>query len=77
MAGAYQGSLGHGPHRLTGDSFGVYTLHDYIYATGILSREDTDRLLRDGLIEAGMSKTQAYTIWSAVRAFGKSHYLCK
>lgn len=62
---------------LDGRFIGIYTLHDYIYTTGILSRDDADRILRDGLIEAGMSRSQAYTIWSAVRMFGKSHYLCK
>ena len=50
----------------------VWICHDYLYATGILSREDADKLMMDLLIERGMTKAKAYMIYSAVRIFGRA-----
>lgn len=47
----------------------VWICHDYLYATGILSREDADKFMRDLLIERGMSTAKTYIIYSAVRLF--------
>lgn len=54
---------------LDGRFLAVYCLHDYLYTTGILSRGDADKLLKKGLVEAGMGETKARTIYTAVNMF--------
>ncbi len=54
---------------LDGRFLAVYCCHDYLYTTGILSREDADKLLKKGLVEAGMGETKARTIYTAVKMF--------
>lgn len=58
----------------------AYLMHDMMYTrecgrnTHTFSREFADLVLREILISAGMSKFKAYTVWAAVRMFGKSSY---
>jgi hypothetical protein len=53
---------------------GVYTyaavLHDYLYHTGIVSKEDADKLFYDVMLELGVSKVKAYGMYKAVDMFG-------
>lgn len=59
---------------LDGRYLDVFAWHDWAYAEHILPRKIIDVLMRDMLIERGMSKTKANIIYYAVRAFGGSHY---
>lgn len=58
----------------------AYLMHDMMYTrecggnTHTFSRKFADLVLREILISAGMSKLKAYTVWAAVRMFGKSAY---
>lgn len=58
----------------------AYLMHDMMYTrecgrnTHTFSRKFADLVLREILISAGMSKFKAYTVWAAVRMFGKSAY---
>ena len=58
---------------LDGRYLHIYVLHDWCYLNGI-DRALADKTLLDLLILAGMRRTQAYTIYCAVRVFGGSHY---
>lgn len=48
----------------------IYVLHDWLFDTHVITRAQADRILLDLLILAGMRRSQAYTIYSAVRVFG-------
>jgi len=52
----------------------IFCLHDYLYSTKAVSRKKADKIMRDLLVEAGMSSVKAYSIYLAVRTFGGSHY---
>lgn len=58
---------------LDGRYIKIFCLHDWMYVEGI-DRALADRVMRDLLILAGMRKTQAYSIYYAVRVFGGSHH---
>lgn len=49
-------------------------LHDYLYATGLVSREDADEIFYQALIEDGLSVWRAKMMWTGVRVGGASHY---
>ena len=48
--------------------------HDWRYSQGRLPREECDRLLRDEMRQTGSGKIRSQAFYSAVRAFGASHY---
>lgn len=50
-----------------------WVIHDINYH-GFISRSWADELLRDMLIEAGMSEWKANAAYASVRMFGGSHY---
>lgn len=58
---------------LDGRYIKIFVLHDWMYDNGI-DRGIADKVMVNLLINAGMRKTQAYAIYSAVRVFGGSHY---
>jgi hypothetical protein len=51
------------------------TIHDFCYATGCVSRETADLLLREMMGERGFGWLRRWSIYAAVRAFGGSHYV--
>lgn len=57
-----------GPNRDAG------WLHDYLYATKLVSRAQADELFYRELIDDGCSTAMAKTMWFAVRTFAASHY---
>ena len=59
---------------LDGRYLHIYVLHDWLFETHFITRAQADRTLLDLLILAGMRRTQAYAIYCAVRAFGRSHW---
>lgn len=48
--------------------------HDWIYHTHSMSRKAADQLLRDVLIEDGVSEAKAWIMHSAVSNFGKPYW---
>lgn len=48
----------------------AYVLHDWLYETGILSKDEADKLLRDLVIELGLSKIKAYSIYYGLKIGG-------
>lgn len=58
---------------LDGRYIQIFVLHDWMYDNGI-DRDIADTVMVNLLINAGMRKTQAYAIYSAVRVFGGRHY---
>lgn len=52
----------------------AYSLHDGIYASGIMHRDLADDLLRGLARDSGYSRTKAGLICWAVNQFGASHY---
>lgn len=65
---AWMGDPYEGPNRDSG------LLHDYLYETCKVSREQADELFYRELMTDGDSKTSAYLKWKAVRMFAASHY---
>ncbi|MBS5530192.1 DUF1353 domain-containing protein [bacterium] len=49
-------------------------VHDYLYATGIFSRAEADRLYRKMLIADGYPHWKAWAVWTGVRIGGRNHY---
>lgn len=49
-------------------------IHDYLYATGFVSRAEADRFYRLSLIEDGYPAWKAWAVWIGVRIGGRSHY---
>lgn len=47
-------------------------LHDYLYTAKIVSKEDADMMLKEGMLVLGSSKVSAYLFWLAVHLFGKA-----
>ena len=45
-------------------------VHDYLYATGQMSRRDADVVFYDKMIALGVNKAKAWTMYRAVRMFG-------
>ena len=57
-------------HPLSSSNLPAALIHDALYATHLLSRAESDRILRDKLIDTGKNRIAAYTIWTGVRMFG-------
>lgn len=53
----------------------IFTWHDWAYYRHIMTRLVVDRMMLYWLIRAGMRKSQAYTIYYAVRLFGAKHWM--
>ena len=49
-------------------------LHDYLYATGEVSRRLADAVLREAVIVSGLAPWRAWAMYFAVRTFGASRY---
>lgn len=49
-------------------------LHDYLYATGEVSRRLADAVLREAVIVSGLAPWRAWIMYFAVRTFGASRY---
>ncbi len=49
-------------------------IHDYLYATAIVSREMADAVLREACAVEGVSAWQRFGIWAGVRLGGASHF---
>ena len=49
-------------------------VHDYLYATGKMSREAADEAFYLLMVEDGYPKIKAYVAWVGVRWGGSSHY---
>ena len=49
-------------------------LHDYLYATGVVSRRKADALFYEALIATGETRTGAYLMWLGVRVGGWSSW---
>ena len=52
----------------------VFVWHDWAYDNAFMSRDSIDLQMRDLLIEAGMPRPKAWTIYLAVKLFGESHF---
>ena len=59
---------------LSGKYVKAALVHDYGYATHYTSRKVIDQMLYDMLVEAGMNKIKAESIYLSVRAFGANHW---
>lgn len=51
-----------------------YILHDGLYGSELLSKEQADDILRSSLRDCGLDRFHASTICWAVKTFAKSHY---
>lgn len=49
-------------------------LHDYLYATGALSRREADQVFRNALRSSGIARWRAWLMWAGVRAGGANRY---
>ena len=49
-------------------------VHDYVYSSGILTRNLADKLLREACLLVGVSPVKAWMIYTGVRVGGASHY---
>ena len=55
----------------------LIVIHDYFYSIDccpILSRKESDNLLKEGLIYMNYSKLKANLVYRALRLFGESHF---
>lgn len=52
----------------------AYCLHDWLYASSYMPKEQADDLLRGLLRDAGYNRFHASTVCWAVNTFAKSHY---
>lgn len=50
------------------------TIHDYLYATGAVSRKTADRVFKEACMASGISKTRSWLMYAAVRMFGWRRY---
>lgn len=50
------------------------TIHDWLYSSHEVTREQADELLRDMLVIDGVSPCEAEQFYLAVRMFGASHW---
>lgn len=53
------------------------TLHDWLYRTGQLPRQECDRLFRLALIDSGVAPWRAWIFWAGVRLGGHWRYCVK
>ncbi|WP_417480475.1 DUF1353 domain-containing protein [Maricaulis maris] len=49
-------------------------LHDYLYATGALSRRKADQVFRNALRSSGIARWRAWLMWAGVRVGGAKRY---
>lgn len=49
-------------------------LHDYLYATHLVSRREADELFFEALEAVGVSVWDCWKMWMAVRVFGRCAY---
>lgn len=49
-------------------------IHDYLYSTGLVSREMADAVLREACLVLGVPVWKAEMIYAGVRTFGGAHY---
>lgn len=53
---------------------GLYTkaavIHDFLYATKMISRKDADGIFRRIMKESGVGRFTRYPMWAALRMFG-------
>lgn len=49
-------------------------LHDWLYATNMFPREECDSIFYEALLECGLNKIHAYTMFLGVRAGGGAPY---
>ncbi|WNV45783.1 hypothetical protein [Aeromonas phage AerS_266] len=55
--------------------FPAAIVHDYMYATGIVSKEEADKLFKYNIeVRLKMSAKYYVPMYYAVKLFGKSHY---
>lgn len=52
----------------------AYALHDYCYGSEVLSKSDSDDLVRGMLRDSGMSRVKAGMVHMAVYRFAGNHY---
>ena len=52
-------------------------IHDWLYRSGELSREDADRVFHEALRSSGIARWRAWIMWAGVRIGGKSRYSAK
>jgi hypothetical protein len=45
-------------------------LHDALYRSQVLTRDEADRIFRLAMLESGVSAPMAWTFWASVRSFG-------
>ena len=58
----------------TGQYGKAAVIHDYLYSTGLYSREKADEIFYEAMLVLGVPKWKAYSMFKAVRMFGGSHY---
>ena len=63
------------PHG--GRKFGPACAHDYLYRTGILSKERADRIFYDMMIENGISLLRASALFYGVKYFGRISWMLR
>jgi hypothetical protein len=56
------------PHG--GNKFAPACLHDYLYRTGVVSKEEADRLFLSAMLENGVKPWKAKSMYHAVRLCG-------
>lgn len=49
-------------------------LHDLLYRSGILSKDECDYLFYEAMLSCGVDRTKAKTMYYAVKEFGSSSY---
>lgn len=49
-------------------------LHDYLYETGMVSREIADGLFHEAMLASGVGTFRAWQLWAGVRAGGGRYY---
>lgn len=59
---------------LSGKYIVAFLAHDYGYSIHYAPRKVIDQLLYGMLVEAGMTKLKAKSIYLAVRSFGENHW---
>lgn len=49
-------------------------VHDYLYSTGIMTRVQSDWVLREACLVTGVPKWKVNLVWAGVRLGGAGHY---
>lgn len=64
VAYGYVGNIGHGPA----------VVHDWLYVTGLLPKENADYIFYEALVVWGVDRPRAKLMWDGVHLFGHQHY---